>query len=185
MIRQVGQTAFAGGSSRRIRQPSRSCNFEMCLRRRFISVITPPLRIIADRKDITCMVLPNREHGKGGMSGANFGPGLNSLWTYPEVPCEQTANTNQGKTWTTHKTHVVPEKPTSAIVVSVPEKLDTFSLIITQISVDCCGNLRIGLLVQYEGSLTFLPWCQRKPRAVLQILFQDSGHHKFAQKKNV
>ena len=58
MIRHVGQVASAGGSSFLSRHALRSCNLETCLRRRFLSVTMPCFFIIAERNDITWIVLP-------------------------------------------------------------------------------------------------------------------------------
>ncbi len=57
-IRQVCQVASAGGNSLRFFHASRSCKFDTCLRRRFLSVSTPFFLMIAERKEITWMVFP-------------------------------------------------------------------------------------------------------------------------------
>ena len=58
MIRQVGHFAFASGSIPFFLYARSSCNSETWLWRRLRSRSSPCLRIMAERNDMTCIVLP-------------------------------------------------------------------------------------------------------------------------------
>lgn len=66
MMRHVGHVAFAGGNVLRFFQSLPSCSADTCLRRRFRSVLTPSFFMIAERNEMTWMVLPDVESAQDG-----------------------------------------------------------------------------------------------------------------------
>ena len=57
-MRHVGHVAFAGGTLRCFFHSFRSCNLATCLRRRSTSRLSPRFCMMAERKDMTWIVLP-------------------------------------------------------------------------------------------------------------------------------
>ena len=147
MIRHVGQVLSAGGSSFRSRHALRSCNLDTCLRRRFLSVTTPCFFIIAERNDITWIVLPvfdqrivnSQEKIFNGKLTLCKGKKLLCIaWTWKFVSV-------------TNQSHVISKKSSASFWILPPQKFYAIPLIITKICIYWPRNLDSFLSIENES----------------------------------